>query len=197
MDPMSSPEPRGAGGAGPLASPSLRAVAREAIEFRLREGREPETDLSLYPPRLHEPRATFVTLRRHGKLRGCTGSLKATRPLVADVVYNACRSAFGDPRFAPLSEPEFVDLAISVSLLSPLEPLDVVSERGLLEALRPGVDGLVLSDGGASATFLPSVWESLPEPQAFLDALRRKAGLPPTHWSTTIRFERYTVTDAP
>ena len=193
MEPMSSSEPRGEGAAGP----SLRAVAREAIEFRLREGQEPETDISLYPPRLHEPRATFVTLRRHGELRGCTGSLKATRPLVADVVHNACRSAFGDPRFAPLSEAELVGLAVSVSLLSPLEPLCVASEQGLLEALQPGIDGLVLSDGGACATFLPSVWENLPEPQAFLDALRRKAGLSPGHWSETIRFERYTVTDAP
>ena len=73
----------------------------------------------------------------------------------------------------------------------------MASEQGLLEALRPGVDGLVLTDGGACATFLPSVWESLPERQAFLDALRRKAGLSPGHWSETIRFERYTVTDAP
>ena len=194
---MSSPDPRGAGAASPLASPSLRTVAREAIEFRLREGREPETDISLYPPHLHEPRATFVTLRLHGELRGCTGSLKATRPLVADVVHNACRSAFGDPRFAPLSEAELAGLAISISLLSPLEPLCVASEQGLLEALRPGIDGLVLTDGGACATFLPSVWESLPERQAFLDALRRKAGLSPGHWSETIRFERYTVTDAP
>ena len=193
MEPMSSSEPRGEGAAGP----SLRAVAREAIEFRLREGREPETDLSRYPPNLHELRATFVTLRRHGELRGCTGSLEATRPLVADVVHNACRSAFGDPRFAPLSEAELVGLAVSVSLLSPLEPLCVASEQGLLEALQPGIDGLVLSDGGACATFLPSVWENLPEPQAFLDALRRKAGLSPGHWSETIRFERYTVTDAP
>jgi AmmeMemoRadiSam system protein A len=194
---MSSSEPRGEGSARPLASPSLRAVAREAIEYRLRQGREPETDLSLYPPHLHEPRATFVTLRRHGELRGCTGSLEATRPLVADVVHNACRSAFGDPRFPPLSEAELVGLAISVSLLSPLERLRVASEQELLGALRPGIDGLVLSDAGACATFLPSVWESLPEPPAFLDALRRKAGLPPGHWSETIRFERYTVTDAP
>ena len=194
---MSSPEPRGEDAAGPLAGPSLRAVAREAIEFRLREGREPETDVSRYPPHLRELRATFVTLRRHGELRGCTGSLEATRPLVADVVHNACRSAFGDPRFAPLSEAELAGLEISISLLSPLEPLCVASEQELLEALRPGVDGLVLSDGGACATFLPSVWESLPEPQAFLDALRRKAGLSPGHWSETIRFERYTVTDAP
>jgi len=190
---MYSPEPR----AAEASSPSLRAVAREAIEFKLREGREPETDLSLYPPHLHEPRASFVTLRHHGELRGCTGSLEATRPLVVDVAHNACRSAFGDPRFPPLSEAELVGLAISVSVLSPLEPLPVESERGLLEALRPGVDGLVLNDGRACATFLPSVWESLPEPQAFLDALRRKAGLRPDHWSDTIRFERYTTTDAP
>jgi AmmeMemoRadiSam system protein A len=176
---------------------SLRALAREAIEFALREGREPEVDPARHPPELREPGACFVTLHRHGELRGCTGSLKPTRPLVCDVAYNACRSAFSDPRFPPLSEPELEGLSLSVSVLSPLEAVAVDSERALLAALRPGHDGLVLRDGAACATFLPSVWSSLPEPRAFLDALRQKAGLPPGHWSPTIHFERYTVTDAP
>ena len=189
---MSSAEPRRTGDAGI----SLRAVAREAITHALDAGREPELDPSRYPPKLREPGASFVTLHLDGGLRGCTGSLQATRPLVCDVAHNACRSAFRDPRFPPLAAPELGELVVSVSVLGPLEPLEVTSERELLAALRPGVDGLVLSEGAASATFLPAVWESLPEPRAFLDALRRKAGLPPGHWSPALRCQRYTATEA-
>lgn len=175
---------------------SLRAVAREAIELGLREGREPRFDARRYPPQLGEPGASFVTLRRSGQLRGCTGSLEALRPLVEDVARNAWRSANLDPRFPPLRALELDDLEVSVSVLSPLEAFPASSERDLLEQLRPGIDGLVLREGARTATFLPSVWQSLPAPRAFLDALRQKAGLPSGHWSATLRFERYTTREA-
>ena len=190
---MSSPEPRGAG----ASSPSLRAVAREAIEFRLREGREPETDVSRYPPHLRETRATFVTLRREGKLRGCVGTLEAVRPLVVDVAHNAWAAAFRDPRFPPLEAAEREGLDVHLSILRPAEPLDFGSEEDLLGQLRPGVDGLILEEGGRRGTFLPAVWESLPEPRAFLRELKRKAGLPADHWSDTLRAHRYTVESVP
>jgi AmmeMemoRadiSam system protein A len=189
---MSSPEPHPAQN----QRGSLRAVAWEAITHTLSVGREPELDPSRYPAELREPGASFVTLHLEGDLRGCTGSLKAIRPLVCDVARNACRSAFRDPRLPPVGAGELAALAVSVSVLSPLEPLEVASERELLAALEPGVDGLVLSEGTASATFLPAVWKSLSEPRDFLEALRRKAGLAPGHWSPTLRFERYTVTEA-
>jgi AmmeMemoRadiSam system protein A len=175
---------------------SLRAVAREAIEHGLREGRPPQLDASLYPPALREPRASFVTLRCGGELRGCTGTLEPREPLVVGVARNAWRSAFADPRFPPLAEGELEDVEISVSVLSPLEDLPARSRDELLAALRPGVDGLVLRDRAAASTFLPSVWESLPDPAAFLAALARKAGLAPDHWSPTLRFERYTADEA-
>ena len=159
-----------------MAGPSLRAVAREAIEFRLREGREPETDLSRYPPHLHEPRATFVTLRLHGELRGCTGSLKATRPLVADVVRNACRSAFDDPRFAPLEPDELANTTIEISVLTPLR---VVSP----DDVTVGRDGILVERGRARGLLLPQVaveygWDR----KTFLDHTCRKAGLEPGCW---------------
>ncbi len=188
---MSSPEAPALG-----RRPSLRWVAREAILHGVREGGEPRLDPRDYAEELRRPGASFVTLRRGGELRGCTGSLEATRALVCDVARNAWRSAFGDPRFEPLSPAELHDLEISVSVLSPLESFAVGSEAELLATLRPGVDGLVLREGPRCATFLPAVWKSLPRPQDFLDALREKAGLPPGHWSPQLRFERYTTRDA-
>jgi AmmeMemoRadiSam system protein A len=188
---MPSAEPR------PPLPTSLRALAREAIERGLATGCAPQLDVERFEPELREPGASFVTLRRRAELRGCTGTLEARLPLVEDVARNAWRSASADPRFPPLAPAELDELEISVSVLSPLEPFRVESELDLLARLRPGIDGLVLREGAHSATFLPSVWESLAEPRAFLDALRQKAGLPPGHWSGTLRFERYTTRDAP
>ena len=144
-----------------------------------------------YAEPLRALRASFVTLRIGGDLRGCTGRLEPEYPLVVDVARNAYRSAFEDPRFAPLRAEESPDLEYHISVLGPREPLPADSEQDLLEKLRPGIDGLVLRDGSAVATFLPSVWESLDEPRRFLHELERKAGLPAGHWSATLRFERY------
>jgi AmmeMemoRadiSam system protein A len=187
---MSSAEPR------PSASPSLRAFALECIVYSLAQGRERAVDPCRYPSAWREPGACFVTLRIRGALRGCTGSLEALHPLVCDVARNAYRSAFCDPRFPALSPEELPEIEIKVAVLSAPQPFEVSSEDELLARLRPGVDGLVLREGPHAATFLPAVWESLPEPRAFLDALREKAGLPRGHWSLALRFERYTTSDA-
>lgn len=192
---MSSSEARARSAAGPRGS--LRRVALDSIERGLREGREVQPDPADFPPELVEPGASFVTLRRNGDLRGCTGSLEPTRALVCDVAHNAWRAAFADPRFLPLTEAELLELEVHVSILSPLEPLPVDSEAELLAALRPGRDGLVLRERARAATFLPAVWKSLPEPRDFLEQLRVKAGLPSGYWSPELRFQRYTTTDAP
>lgn len=142
-------------------------------------------------PELGTWRASFVTLERNGALRGCIGSLNATGPLADDVARNAWNAAFADPRFGPLQRAEMQGLEIHVSALTPPVPFPVRDEADLLARLRPGSDGLILADGRHRATFLPAVWEDLPEPRAFVDALRRKAGLAAGHWSDTLRFERY------
>jgi AmmeMemoRadiSam system protein A len=178
-------------------SQTLLDIAREAIVRGVGEGRVPDVDASLHTSSLREPRAVFVTLRRGGNLRGCTGTLEPQGPLVSEVARVAHRTAFDDPRFAPLRADELDDLDIHLSILGPTEPFPVRSEAELLAALRPGVDGLVLSDGPRRATFLPAVWESLPDPAAFLRELKRKAGLAPDHWSPTLRFERYGVVEIP
>jgi AmmeMemoRadiSam system protein A len=144
-------------------------------------------------PALAQQAASFVTLRKRGALRGCVGALQATRALVEDVRAHAVAAASRDPRFAPVQAHEFAALEIEVSVLGPTRPLAAATEAQAHAALRPGIDGLVLEWRGARATFLPQVWEGLPEPRAFLDALRRKAGLPRGFWADDMRLSRYEV----
>jgi len=142
---------------------------------------------------LDEPGACFVTLTRQGELRGCIGTLEAHRPLGVDVRENAVAAAFRDPRFTPLTLVEFDDIRVEVSLLSPTEVLVVVSEEHALAALRPNVDGVVFEYRHYRSTFLPQVWEQLPEPSEFMAHLKRKAGLPMDFWAEGVRLSRYTV----
>ncbi len=171
----------------------LLEVALAAIRHGLNTGRRLTVEPGVYPPPLQLPRATFVTLKRGGALRGCIGTLEAVRPLVADVAHHAFAAAFQDPRFPPLAEAELEGLATQISILSPSEPMLFDSEQALLAQLRPGVDGLILLEGSRRGTFLPSVWEMLPEPREFLQQLKRKAGLPADYWSETLQVERYTA----
>ena len=142
---------------------------------------------------LEEPGATFVTLTLHGKLRGCIGSLESHRPLVDDVRQNAISAAFRDPRFAPLTKEEFAEVVIDVSLLSTPEPISFTSEENALAQLHPGRDGVILAWSRHRATYLPQVWEQLPDPHVFISHLKNKAGLPEDFWSDDIRLSRYTV----
>ncbi len=171
----------------------LLDVAAASIRHGLETGRPLSIRLEEYPESLREPGAAFVTLNLDGQLRGCIGSLEARRPLVEDVAENAFAAAFRDPRFPPLRPEEYPRLEYHISILSPPEPMTVTSEADLLQQLRPGVDGLVLIEGARRATFLPSVWEQLPDPRQFLAHLKMKAGLPADYWSDSLRFERYTV----
>lgn len=141
---------------------------------------------------LLEPRATFVTLKIDHELRGCIGTLTAHRALIQDVANNAYQAAFRDPRFEPLQAQELKQLHISISILSPPEPMQVKSEQDLITQLRPGQDGLIIQDGQHRATFLPSVWEQLPDPVIFLQHLKNKAGWPADYWSDAIQAQRYT-----
>jgi hypothetical protein len=145
-------------------------------------------------PQLAAPGATFVTLRWQGELRGCIGRLEAgAHSLEDDVRHNARRAAFEDPRFEPLAVHEWAALSVEVSLLTPPEPLPVASEDEALRRIRPGVDGIVLGFGRRQATFLPQVWEQLPDAREFLAALKRKAGLSADFWHRDVELARYRV----
>jgi len=185
---MHSPEP--------YASPGteLLRLARGSIRHGLLHRKPLPVDLAALPATFSDPAATFTTLRLGGELRGCCGSLEAREPLAADVARSAFQAAFRDPRFDPLREDEFETLRVELSILSPMEPIDVADEADLLARLTPHVDGLVIIEGARRATFLPKVWESLGEPSEFLAALKAKCGLPADYWSEHLEFHRYGTT---
>jgi AmmeMemoRadiSam system protein A len=168
---------------------ALLVRARNAIAAEFGLPSRPEPDL----PGLAEPGATFVTLTQEGQLRGCIGTLEAWRPLDKDVRANACAAAFRDPRFPPLGRAELDATRVEVSLLTQPEPLRCADEADALRQMRPGVDGLVIEYDGRRGTFLPQVWDSLPEPKDFLDHLKEKAGLPRNFWAPDVRLSRYEV----
>ncbi|MBI2311060.1 MAG: AmmeMemoRadiSam system protein A [Betaproteobacteria bacterium] len=169
--------------------PVLLAIARTAIAKGL--GIEAWADESA--PWLRDQGASFVTLMLGSELRGCIGSLTPERVLLEDVKENALGAAFRDPRFAPLTREEFPLVRVEVSELSPMESLLFQDEDDARRQLRPHVDGLVLEYNGRRGTFLPQVWDSLPEPSRFLAHLKVKAGLPSTFWGQGIKLSRYTV----
>jgi len=166
--------------------------ARAAIAAELGSGDPDPLDDEDVPERLRLPGASFVTLERHGELAGCIGSLDPRRPLWRDVARNARAAAFTDPRFAPLARGELDATEITVSVLSALDPLPA-GHDALVDALRPGIDGVLLEAGGHRGTFLPAVWEKLPDAGEFVDRLVGKAGLPARSWPADAHAWRYTT----
>jgi MEMO1 family protein len=190
------PQPAATGGEDRRAAlgPALIELACAAIAGGLTGDRPNGVQLPRgLPAALSEPGAAFVTLRRRGELRGCVGSAVARRALAADVVDNAFRAAFEDPRFPPLRLGELEGLELSVAVLTPPEPMRFRDEADLLGQLRPHVDGLIIEDGGRRALFLPAVWDMLPKPRQFLGQLRLKAGMAADHWSAAFRASRFTA----
>ncbi len=172
---------------------ALLGIARAAIAERLGGAiTATSADLESFPE-LRAPGAAFVTLTRRGALRGCIGSLEASRPLADDVRQHALDAAFGDPRFPPLTTAEWPDVTIEVSVLTTPRALSFMDEADALRQLRPGIDGVVFCAGGRYATFLPQVWETLPHSADFLAQLKQKAGLPARYWSSTVRLDVYQV----
>lgn len=177
----------------------LSRLVWQSIEAGLRE-RQGGPPLRIDIPDelwLHRPAATFVTLEHHGTLRGCIGALEAVLSLGDSVVRNAHGAAFDDPRFAPLNRSELPGLTAEISILTPLRQRLVASWAELADALTPARDGVVVRCDGHSATFLPAVWEDLPDPAQFLDQLWRKAGMVPRYWDETVRIWTYEADHVP
>ena len=170
------------------AGPTLLQLARSAVEARLLG-----SSRTVDAPWLAQPGATFVTLTRDGRLRGCIGSLRAARPLGLDVAENALGAAFGDPRFPAMSAGEWRGVRVEVSLLSTPKSVAFADEDDLLAQLVAGDDGVILEAEGRRATFLPQVWESIPDKRQFLRELARKAGLPEDVRLARCRVSRYRV----
>uniref|UniRef100_UPI00187D3453 AmmeMemoRadiSam system protein B n=1 Tax=Candidatus Magnetaquicoccus inordinatus TaxID=2496818 RepID=UPI00187D3453 len=157
------------GAEGATSVNTLPGVARLHLQRVLRG--EPGVQAEALTSRVAElaqPGACFVTLTKQGQLRGCIGSLQAYRPLAVDLLDNSLSAALRDPRFPPVTAEELAELRIEISLLTPAQPFPYSSAEDLLRRLQPGVHGVILSKGGRRATFLPQVWEQLPDPRQFL-----------------------------
>jgi AmmeMemoRadiSam system protein A len=160
---------------------TLLQLARRAVNLAAGGEPLPPLDVSSAPPSLRALGSSFVTLTRHGALRGCIGGLEARESLIEDVWEHAYAAAREDPRFEPVTPDEVDSLEIEVSRLTEPVPLQV-DPSDLTTVLRPGVDGVILRRGLRRATFLPQVWEKIPDPVEFLDMLSDKAGLPRSAW---------------
>ncbi|MFZ4623922.1 MAG: AmmeMemoRadiSam system protein A [Rhodoferax sp.] len=168
---------------------TLLPIARAAISTALHRPLQAQEDA----PWLQQPGACFVTLTQQGQLRGCIGSLEARRSLLADVKANAVAAALHDPRFPSLTLAELADTQVELSLLSPMQPMQFRDEADALAQLRPGTDGVVFEFERHRSTFLPQVWEQLPNVAEFMAHLKNKAGLPASFWASGVRLHRYTV----
>ena len=173
----------------------LLQLARESIQFYFKNGKPGQVSGDDLPIGAKQNLSTFVKVSVDGKMRGCKGSLQATMPLYNDVARNACMAAFKDPRFKPITEEEFKRLHIDIYILSPFEEIQFTDQADLLAKLRPGIDGVVLVEGKHSGTYLPSVWQQIPNSKKFLESLLVKMGLKADYWSDNFKAFRFIVVD--
>ena len=160
----------------------LLQLAREALSQGVHGHTLQPLDQEGLPPRLIQPGATFVTLTKKGELRGCIGSLEASLPLAEDVRLHAVAAALEDYRFPSVHPDEISHILIEISRLTTPQLIDSRDERDLLSQIRPGLDGVILKRGVRRATFLPQVWEKVPDVEDFLGMLCRKMGAPTDYW---------------
>lgn len=166
-------------------------VAKQSISHGIQHGCALKINHHDYSSHLQQILASFVTLNKGNKLRGCIGTLKAYQPLIEDIAEHAYAAAFNDPRFPAVRHNELDRLSIDISVLSTPTPLSFDSEDDLINKIRPNIDGLILEYGFNKGTFLPSVWEDLPNKKDFLNHLKTKAGLASDWWNNDIKVSRY------
>jgi AmmeMemoRadiSam system protein A len=162
----------------------LLQLARAALEVGIRGDPLPQLELTSLSPKLIQPGATFITLTKNQELRGCIGSLEATRPLAEDVQVHAVAAALEDFRFPPVQEDEIPQISIEISRLTTPAKIAFEDPDELFSQIRPGIDGVVIKKGIRRATFLPQVWEKVPEVEIFLEMLCRKMGASAECWRT-------------
>lgn len=167
---------------------AMLALARQAIQAHWSQG---NAQVASNLAHGDQKPGCFVTLRKHGELRGCIGTLEQDMPLQQSIAYFARAAAFQDPRFPPLTKDELTDCVISISLLSERDPIPASNKEKLLAAITPFTDGLWLSDGYHRATFLPAVWRELPDKHDFIQHLLRKGGWPAQGWPAQMKAWRY------
>ena len=184
VDPLHAP-------LGDVEKQELIRVAAATVQRAATGKSMPKVSVGTFAAGIRRPGASFITLTKKGRLRGCLGSLQAYRPLVLDVAERGFATAIKDPRFEPVRAEELRELHMEVAVLRAPQRMTFESETDLLDQLRPGQDGLIIEDAGKRSTFLPKVWDEITEPRMFLRRLKEKAGLGPEHWSATFRAWRY------
>ena len=173
----------------------LPAIATAAIHDALVNAVRRIPDVGPLEPDLQQPGAVFVTLERGEQLLGCVGTLAAEAPLLVATARYALAAAFDDPRVPPITTDDYTVMSVKVSVLSSLHLLAVSSRDELVARLRPSVDGVLVEAGRARGTFLPSVWEKVPDPATFVEALWQKAGLPTGAWPAELQISTYTTAE--
>lgn len=171
----------------------LSKLAKETIKANIDNSEPPHIILENYSDALTSLGCCFVTLDLNDELRGCIGTLEPYQPLIEDVAEHAIAAAFRDPRFPPLSKKEYPNISLEISVLNTPTPMTFKNEQNLLEQIMEGKDGLILEDGNYRGTFLPAVWEGLPNKKDFWQQLKQKAGMPFDYWSDTLTVHRYGV----
>jgi uncharacterized protein len=162
----------------------LLILARQVIEDVAYNRPVEKLKLKDLPTHLQQDGASFVTITKHGELRGCMGTVEPQQPLAEDIRQHAISAAYNDPRFPPLQIDELDDINIGISCLTSIQPVEYSSAEDLLSALRPGIDGVLIRSGNLRATFLPQVWEKIPDAESFLSLLCQKMGVSPDNWRT-------------
>ena len=175
---------------------ALFALADLGVRAGLAGQPAPHVDPETLLPALRTPQGAFVTIEVDGELNGCIGSIVAVEPLGVAVPQLAWKAAFADPRLPALTPAEYPSAEIKISVLTPLEPVPAGSEAELLAHLEAGRDGVLIRSGAANATFLPVMWDRLPDPLTFLRHLEAKAGLRPGRWPSDMEAWRYRSTDS-
>lgn len=170
------------------------SVAKNAIMSRLNlQNSFDASDLITKYSFLNSDGASFVTINKNGNLRGCIGSIIAHRKLIDDIYNNAISAAFNDPRFSAVTKDELSDLTIEVSLLTTPKKLNFLDYYDLISKITPFKDGVILKYGKYQSTFLPQVWDQLPDPKDFLDHLANKAGLQGDIYNQNLEIYIYSV----
>lgn len=169
-------------------------IAKQSILSGLQKGTAYKVSSHDFSSDLQTRLASFVTLHKYGQLRGCIGTLEAYQPLIDDIAEHAFAAAFHDPRFPAVDESELEQLDIEVSVLSKPESIIFKNEDDLLQQIKPNIDGLILEHGSHRGTFLPSVWEQLPDKKDFINHLKMKAGLNTDWWENDVKISRYEAT---
>jgi len=172
----------------------LLQLARAALEVGVQGDPLPQLELTSLSSKLIQPGATFITLTKNQDLRGCIGSLEATRPLAEDVRVHAVAAALEDFRFPPVQEDEIPQISIEISRLTTPAKIAFEDTDELFSQIRPGIDGVVIKKGVRRATFLPQVWEKVPDVEIFLEMLCRKMGASAECWrSMSVEIFTYQV----